>query len=156
MELQKEQQLILDTTNKDIIVSAGAGSGKTFVMIEKILKQIITQHTPVTKLLVVTFTNAAASEMRQRLEKRLREYLATLETDSQEYLYVLQQISLLPQSNISTLHKFCQNIIAKYFYVLDIDTSFSILEEADTAILYNRACDDILREAERAEEPGIV
>ena len=156
MELQKEQQLILDTTNKDIIVSAGAGSGKTFVMIEKILKQIITQHTPVTKLLVVTFTNAAASEMRQRLEKRLREYLATLETDSQEYLYVLQQISLLPQSNISTLHKFCQNIIAKYFYVLDIDTSFSILEEADTAILYNRACDDILRDAERAEEPGIV
>ena len=156
MKLQKEQQLILDTTNKDIIVSAGAGSGKTFVMIEKILKQIIDNRTPVTRLVVVTFTNAAASEMRQKLEKRLREYLDTLENTDDEYQFILQQINLLPQSNISTLHKFCQNIISKYFFVLNIDPSFNILEDVETTMLYNKALDDVLKEIEHTEQEGLI
>lgn len=156
MELQKEQQLILDTTDKDILVSAGAGSGKTFVMIEKILKRIIDTRTPVNRLVVVTFTNAAASEMRQKLENRLKEHLETLDKTSEEYQFILQQINLLPQSNISTLHKFCQNIISKYFFVLDIDTSFGILEDVETSMLYTRALDDVLREIERTEQKDVV
>ena len=131
MKLQKEQQQILDTINKDIIISAGAGSGKTFVMIEKILSNILNNHISVTQLLVVTFTNAAATEMRQKLENRLRAHLSTLDSESDEYKFILEQINLLPQSNICTLHKFCQNIISKYFYALDIETGFSILEDTD-------------------------
>ena len=156
MKLQKEQQLILDTTNKDIIVSAGAGSGKTFVMIEKILDNILNNHVSVTQLLVVTFTNAAATEMRQKLEKRLREYLLTQDMSSDNYKFVLEQINLLPQSNICTLHKFCQNIISKYFYVLDIDTGFNILDDSDAQLLQNRAIDDVLTKLERTEEKPLV
>ena len=156
MELQTEQKLILNTTNKDIIVSAGAGSGKTFVMIEKILDNIISNKVSVTQLLVVTFTNAAASEMRQKLEKRLREYLSTLKPNTLEFNFILQQINLLPQSNICTLHKFCQNIISKYFYALDVDTGFSILEETDLKLLQNKAIEEVITKVEKTEEQGIV
>ncbi len=156
MELQTEQKLILTTTNKDIIVSAGAGSGKTFVMIEKILDNIISNKVLVTQLLVVTFTNAAASEMRQKLEKRLREHLSTLKPDTPDYNFILQQINLLPQSNICTLHKFCQNVISKYFYALDIDTGFSILEDTDVKLLQNKAIEEVIQKLEKTEEEGVV
>ena len=156
MKLQKEQQLILDTKGKDIIVSAGAGSGKTFVMIEKILDSIIKDRISVTNLLVVTFTNAAATEMNQKLERKLREHLLKLDPKSEEYSFVLEQINLLPQSNICTLHKFCQNIIAKYFYVLDMDVGFSIVDEIDSKMLKNKALDDVLFEIEKTEEQPVV
>ena len=156
MKLQKEQQQILDTINKDIIISAGAGSGKTFVMIEKILSNILNNHISVTQLLVVTFTNAAATEMRQKLENRLRSHLSTLDSESDEYKFILEQINLLPQSNICTLHKFCQNIISKYFYALDIETGFSILEDTDAKLLRNRAIEDVLQNLERTEEKPVI
>lgn len=156
MKLQKEQQQILDTQNKDIIVSAGAGSGKTFVMIEKIVKTILKDHIPVTKLLVVTFTNAAATEMHQKLEKRLKEHLLKLDPKSEEYAFVLEQLNLLPQTNICTLHKFCQNIISKYFYVLDMDVGFKIADESDAKMLKNKALDDVLFEIEKTEEKPVV
>ena len=156
MKLQKEQEEILNTKNKDIIVSAGAGSGKTFVMIEKIFNTIISTHTPVTKLLVVTFTNAAATEMHQKLEKKLREQLTKFDPKSKDYAFILEQINQLPQSNICTLHKFCQNIISKYFYAIDLDVGFSIADETEIKMLKNKALDDVLSEIEQTEEKPLV
>ena len=130
----------------DILVSAGAGSGKTSVMIERIAKNLIEGKVDVDKLLVVTFTNAAASEMRHKLERKLNEVLANKDTTEETRARVAEQMELLGQSDICTLHKFCQTIIQKYFYTIDLDPSFVIGEESETAVLRTRALNDMLRE----------
>ena len=108
------QQQAIDTRNKDMLVSAGAGSGKTSVMIEKIASYLIDGTVNIDELLVVTFTNAAASEMRRRLESKLNEKLL-LDLPADQHQRIVNQLELLGQSDICTLHKFCQTIIQKYF-----------------------------------------
>ena len=145
------QQQAIDTRNKDMLVSAGAGSGKTSVMIEKIASYLIDGTVNIDELLVVTFTNAAASEMRRRLESKLNEKLL-LDLPADQHQRIVNQLELLGQSDICTLHKFCQTIIQKYFYTIDLDPSFSIGDETETAVLRARALNDLLEhEAEKGD-----
>ncbi len=145
------QQIAIDTRDKDMIVSAGAGSGKTSVMIEKIAGYLIDGTVNIDELLVVTFTNAAASEMRRRLESKLNEKLL-LDLPIEQHQRIVNQVELLGQSDICTLHKFCQTIIQKYFYTIDLDPSFAVGDETETAVLRARALNDLLeREAEKGD-----
>ena len=149
------QQQAIDTENKDILVSAGAGSGKTSVMIERIARNLINGNANIDEILVVTFTNAAAGEMRQKLERKLNEKLLDTEYKDQ-HKRILEQLDLLGQSDICTLHKFCQKIIQKYFYTIDLDPSFAIGEESETAVLRTRAVNDVLRENATKKTPEFM
>ena len=100
MKFNENQQLAIDTVEKDILVSAGAGSGKTGTMIERISSNIIQKKVTVDKLLVVTFTNAAASEMRKKLENRLKQIVQDKSTSVEERNYLKSQIDLLGQSEM--------------------------------------------------------
>ncbi len=146
MKFNDFQQLAIDTVDKDILVSAGAGSGKTGTMIERISSNIIQKKVTVDNLLVVTFTNAAASEMRKKLETRLKQIVQDSSTSEADRIYLKSQIDLLGQSDISTLHKFCQTIIKKYFYVVGLDPNFALGDDSQTAVLKSEAIESLFRE----------
>ena len=121
MKLTKEQEKVLESQVKDLVVSASAGSGKTFVVIEKLIGLICDKKIPVEKLLVLTFTKAASNEMKNRL------YNAILEKPTSKFL--IEQIDSLPLSDISTIDSFCEKIIKRNINKLEIDENFTILDE---------------------------
>ena len=126
----KEQTKVLETFGKNIIVSASAGSGKTSVMIRKILSLIIDKDIKVKDLLVLTYTNAAASEMKQKLINEMA---------NQDNEKVLGQIDDVPLADISTFDSFCQKLVKRYFYVLDIDPGFNILQGSEQKEFYKKS-----------------
>lgn len=120
----EEQEAILKSKGKNLIVSASAGSGKTSVMIRKILNYIENKECHVDELLVLTYTNAAAQEMKKKLVDKLRDLVDT----SPE---LLEELEMVQSADISTFDSFCQKLVKKYFYVLNIDPAFNILEGGD-------------------------
>lgn len=100
----------------NILVSAGAGAGKTAVLVERIIRRITDPDDPlrVENLLVVTFTEAAASEMRERIAGALKKRLR----DEPDNHYIRQQIVMLNNADISTIHSFCNKVVRKYFYLV--------------------------------------
>ena len=138
----QEQKKILDNEKKNLIVSASAGSGKTFVVIEYLIKLICEKKIPLSKFLVLTFTKAAASEMKTRL------YNAILKQEQTEFL--LEQIDEISQSDISTIDAFCEKLIKRNINKLDIDENFSVLDEKVARSLklmaFDRAYEKLFKE----------
>jgi len=135
-----EQEDILNETGKSLIVSASAGSGKTTVMIRKILKYILDRSCHVNELLVLTYTKSAAEEMKKKLLDKLKDNL-------KKYEFLQEELDLIQNADISTFDSFCQKLVKKYFYILNIDPSFGILEGGEQkyfqAEALNRALDEI-------------
>ena len=129
----EKQQQVIDSRNRNLLVSAAAGSGKTAVLVERIIQMISEGDHPldIDQLLVMTFTNAAAAEMRERIgaavEKKLKEH------PEDEHLWL--QAALIPQAMITTIDSFCLNIIRSHFNSLDIDPSFRIGDEGELSLL---------------------
>lgn len=115
------QKSAIDANNRDILVSAAAGSGKTSVLIERIL-QLIQSGASVERMLIVTFTKAAASEMRERLQRALTEKAAG---DA----HMADQLEALPLARISTLHSFCNELISRHGQMLGIETRLNLLSD---------------------------
>jgi ATP-dependent helicase/nuclease subunit A len=138
----EKQQKVIDTRNKNLLVSAAAGSGKTAVLVERIISMISEGKSPldIDHLLVVTFTNAAAAEMRTRIGKAIDEKLL-LEPGN---LHLQKQISLLQSAQITTIHSFCLNIIRNYFHRIDLDPSFKIAEESEITLMKSDVIADLL------------
>lgn len=122
-----QQQDAISHHGHDILVSASAGSGKTTVLVERLITEILEQGTDLDQLLVVTFTDAAAAEMQARIRKALEQELARAQAPEQQRLR--KQINLLAAAQISTLHAFCSQVIHKFYYLLDLDPSFRLLTD---------------------------
>lgn len=120
------QKEILTSQNNNILVSAGAGSGKTTIMIEKIANLIIEENVPVNNLLVVTFTVLAAQEMKDRLVEKLNEILLSGE-DKEKFLNIIEQVKT---ASIDTIDGFSAKTIKKYFYTLQISPNIEIISDA--------------------------
>lgn len=138
----REQQDAIDAREGTLLVSAAAGSGKTAVLVQRIIARITDPHTPgsIDRLLVVTFTRAAAQEMRERIAKRLAELLRE---DPNNDRLKRQQL-LLPQAKISTVHSFCSELVRENFYKLNIPQDFRICEESEMTVLRGEAADEVL------------
>ena len=138
----KAQQKVIDTRNKNILVSAAAGSGKTAVLVERIISMISEGDHPfdIDHLLVVTFTNAAAAEMRGRIGKAIDEKLLK-EPDN---VHLQKQISLLQSAQITTIHSFCLNVIRNYFHRIDLDPSFKIADESEITLMKSDVISEVL------------
>ena len=132
--LTKQQQAILDNTKKDLIVSASAGSGKTFVVIEYLKQLLCEKHVPLSKMLVLTFTKAAAGEMKTRLTKAILSCSPTP--------FLTNQLDEIPLSDISTIHAFCEKLLKKYSNILEIPQNFIVLDDKNSWQLKNRAFND--------------
>ena len=138
----EEQLQAINKRGANILVSAAAGSGKTSVLVERIITKVIEDKVDVDKILVVTFTSAAASEMKQRLLKALYKKIEEKPDDA----YLQRQISLLNRANISTIHSFCLNMIKNNFYLLEMPANFRIGDTAEIEILKQEVIETIFEE----------
>ncbi|WP_264803977.1 helicase-exonuclease AddAB subunit AddA [Cytobacillus sp. NCCP-133] len=129
---------------QDILVAAAAGSGKTAVLVERIINKIIAVEDPINvdELLVVTFTNASAAEMRHRIGEALEKAINANPKSS----HLRKQVSLLNKAFISTLHSFCLEMIRKYYYMTDIDPGFRIADETEAQLLRDEVLEDLFEE----------
>lgn len=150
----KEQEQAIYTDGSDMLVAAAAGSGKTAVLVERIIQKLIKKDNPadIDSLLVVTFTNAAAQEMRNRVGLALEEALA----DNPESAHLKKQLSLLQRASISTLHSFCLDVVKQYAYLLDIDPAFRIANDMEADLIKQEVIDDLFEEwyGKEGEEQG--
>lgn len=149
-----EQWKAIWATGQDILVSAAAGSGKTAVLVNRMIEKVISKENPidVDELLVVTFTNAAAAEMRHRLAGALEKEIAK----NPHNAHLRKQLSLVNKAQISTLHSFCLSIVRQYAYMIDIDPGFRIASEGEISLLRDDVIKDVMEEAYSAEEDSDV
>ena len=134
-----EQKQAIEEKNSNILVAAAAGSGKTAVLVERIINRILNDKIDIDKLLVVTFTNAAASEMRERI---LDAIYKKIEEDSLN-LELQRQITLLNKASICTIHSFCLDVIRNNFYEINISPNFRIGDTAEIELLKQETLDDL-------------
>lgn len=123
----EEQERVLKNDKKNMIVSASAGSGKTYVLIEYISRLVCQKRVPIKKLLILTFTKQAALEMKERLVEKLKKEVMKLKKKDEDFL--IKQIDDLSVSNISTIHSFCEYCLKKYANILKINENFEIADE---------------------------
>ena len=151
-----EQQAVIDHRNGNLLVSAAAGSGKTAVLIEHILSLVCSETDPrdIDRLLVVTFTRAAAAEMRERLYKGLNKRLDEAERDSAlglvkpAYLHHLQrQLKLLPHAMVCTIDSFCMHVVQNHISMLDLDPAFRVADRDEAKLIRNDVLTDLLEAA---------
>ncbi|MCR5207333.1 MAG: UvrD-helicase domain-containing protein [Eubacterium sp.] len=136
------QQAAIDARGSNILVSAAAGSGKTAVLVERVIRMITDKSLEVNvdNLLVVTFTKAAAAEMKSRIAQALDEIIANDSHDSN----ALKQRALLPNAKICTIDAFCANVVREYFFKLGISQDFTVLDEAQKAVIEQDVLDEIV------------
>lgn len=129
----EKQQQVIDSRNRNLLVSAAAGSGKTAVLVERIIRMISEGGHPlnIDQLLVMTFTNAAAAEMRERVGAAVDKLLTVCPDD--EHLWL--QGALIPQAQITTIDSFCLNLIRNHYSSLEIDPAFRIGDEGELALM---------------------
>ena len=145
----KEQSQAIHEKDSNILVAAGAGSGKTAVLVERIINKIINEKIDIDRLLVVTFTNAAAAEMRERVLEAI--YKKLDETPENENLQ--RQITLLNKASICTIDSFCLDVVRNHFYELEnISPNFRIADTTEIELLKQEVLEDIFEEKYESQE----
>lgn len=148
-----EQQAAIALRHANLLVSAAAGSGKTAVLVERVIQLILSGETEVDKLLVVTYTNAAAGEMRERIEKAVTE---AIENKRGDVRMLSEQLKKLNRSSIKTFHAFCLDVIRSHFQLIDIDPSFRMINDSEKMIMVEEALDSVFEKAYEVLEPDFV
>lgn len=141
----EEQLQVINSVLNNTLVSASAGSGKTAVMVERIIRLIVENNVSIKRVLMVTFTEAVAKELRSKISDALKK---VAQEQSENYEFIRQQIELLPMCHISTLHALCNDLIRRNFDEVQIDPSFGILEESSKEMLLSKAINESLEKQE--------
>ncbi|MEA1975072.1 MAG: helicase-exonuclease AddAB subunit AddA, partial [Bacillota bacterium] len=136
-----EQRSAFESRNQNLLLSAAAGSGKTAVLVQRIVSLIIDDKVPINKMLIITFTKAAAGEMRERILEALSELMNEKDIDKS---FIRKQITMINNSNISTIHAFCMEVIKRNFHNIDIDPSFRILDMTEKELLFIESINEVL------------
>ncbi len=143
----KQQQQVIDFQQGNLLVSAAAGSGKTAVLTAHVMQKITNIEAPVDidQLLVMTFTNAAATEMRERIRSTIHEQLQTTQ-DSRLATRLRRQLNLLPHASISTVHSFCSSVIREHFYCLGLEPGFRVGDATELDLMLSDTIEERLEE----------
>lgn len=147
-----EQWQAIYEKGHDLLISAGAGSGKTAVLVERIIQKILMDHINVDELLVLTFTEAAAAEMKQRVRARIEQELAKQPGN----LILSSQLNKISAANISTFHAFCNKLIRRYYYVLQLDPVFKIADDIEVGILQDDVIESLFDELAETEDENFI
>ena len=152
----QEQMRAIEAQGRTI-VSASAGSGKTTVMIEKIIR-LIKDGAGVGEILAVTFTKKAAAQMKEKLCKELIEEINRDSTDSARRERMKKQLSEVPGADISTIHSFCAKLLRSHFYLAGVDSAFRVIggDDAEGTALKNAALDELLEEGYEHKEENFA
>ncbi|MTI49300.1 MAG: helicase-exonuclease AddAB subunit AddA [Firmicutes bacterium] len=149
-----EQKKAIETKDSNLLVSAAAGSGKTAVLVERIIQIITQEMIDIDKLLIVTFTNAAAGEMRERILKAL---VDKIQEKPENEAHLRRQLNLLNKAYITTIHSFCIEVVRRNFHLIDIDPSFRIGDNTEKNILIQESLDELMeQEYEIADDNFIL
>ncbi len=148
----KQQKSVITHRTCNLLVSAAAGSGKTAVLVQRIMELVLNapNRTDIDRILVVTFTRNAAAQMKERIMDALSARLAEKPDDA----HLLRQMNLVHYANITTIDSFCQSIVKSYFQEADIDPNFRIGDEAELRLLWEQALLEELEAAHKAGEPA--
>ncbi|MBO6015275.1 MAG: helicase-exonuclease AddAB subunit AddA [Lachnospiraceae bacterium] len=140
----KEQDRVIHTTGKDILVSAAAGSGKTAVLVARIMRMITDEKHPVDidRLLIVTFTKAAASEMRERIGRAIREKLL-LDPENEQ---LQRQATYIHKAQITTIDSFCKYLITNHFESIGVDPSLRVADQAESKLLMQDVMEELMED----------
>lgn len=149
--LTPEQAAVVNDRGGALLVSAAAGSGKTRVLVERLLTRVQDEGLDIDRFLVITYTKAAAAELRGRIVEELSQRLAQNPTDG----HLRRQQTLVYKAQISTVHSFCASVLRESGHLLDIDPDFRLCDEGEAGLLMLRALDDVLeRRYEDIDQDG--
>ena len=150
----EQQKMAIEARDGSILVSAAAGSGKTAVLVERVIRRITDDKKlcPANNLLIVTFTKAAANEMRERINEALDKKIK----ENPENSFLREQQMLLPDAQICTIDSFCNSLVKENFHFLDISPDFGIIDDSQHSILINQAVDCILEKKYAEKTPAFM
>lgn len=137
----------------NLLVAAAAGSGKTAVLVERVLQLLIQDKVDIDRLLVVTFTKAAAGEMRERISAALLEALGDW---GESTVHIRRQLSLLNRASISTLHAFCTDVLRRHFHLVDIDPGFRVADQNEADVLRLEILDELMEQEYEQSDPRFL
>ena len=148
----EDQRRVIEARGENILVSAAAGSGKTAVLVERIMGLILDRQNPadVDELLVVTFTRAAAEEMRERIRRALENALKRSPRDAR----LMKQLSLIHTASITTIDSFCMQVIRSHYEEADLDPSFRVGEEGELQLMRQDVLGELLEDCYREGSPA--
>lgn len=149
MKWTKPQKQVIDNRNSNLLVSAAAGSGKTAVLVEHIINRVLNQENPVDidSMMVVTFTSAAAGEMRERILLAIEEAI----NKNPENIHLQKQMSYIHNAKITTLHSFCLNLIREHFDIPDIDPGFRVADNGEIELMKSDVVKEVMEEFYQTE-----
>ena len=147
-EWTSEQRAVIEQRGTNLLVAAAAGSGKTAVMVERIIRRVIFDDNPIDidRIVVVTFTKAAAAEMKQRIANAFMDALEK-ETDKQRLIRIRTQLSLLENANICTIDSYCNYILKNYFNTINLDPAFRIADEGELKLIMADVVEEVIEKA---------
>lgn len=150
----REQERVIQLHHHNILVSAAAGSGKTAVLVERIVRMITREEDPVDidRLLIVTFTSAAASEMRERISQRLARELK----EHPDSRHIQKQMTLLHNAQITTIDSFCLYLIKNHFHEIGLDPAFRVADEGEIVLMRKEVLAGLLEEHYAAGEEAFT
>lgn len=149
-----EQEQVIAARNCNLLVSAAAGSGKTAVLVERIITRLTEGEDPlnVDQLLVVTFTEAAAAEMKERIRGAIEKKLE----EEPENIHLQRQATLIHHARITTIHSFCLSVVRDYFHTIDLEPGFRTMEEGERKLLMQEVMEELLEEEYRKGEASFT
>ncbi|MDO5564782.1 MAG: UvrD-helicase domain-containing protein [Eubacteriales bacterium] len=149
----ENQKIAIQLNNNNILVSAGAGSGKTRVIIERIINILLNdKNISLNNLLIMTFTKKAANEMLKRIKDTFHELLNDSSLNQNIVEKILYEYTNIQNSNISTIHSFCKKVIDKYYYAIDLEPGYKLINDIDKNILIEDSIDEIIEEELKNDE----
>lgn len=146
MEWTEEQKQAINKSGSNILVAAAAGSGKTAVLVERIINKVIKERIDIDSVLVVTFTNAAAAEMRERILRTIYKITDDENVDEDLFVFLQRQITLLNKANICTIDSFCLDVIRNNFFEIDITPNFRIADTAEMDLVKQEVLENLFEE----------
>ncbi len=149
-----EQQKVIDLRDRSMLVSAAAGSGKTAVLVQRIISMITDRKHPVDvdELLVVTFTNAAAAEMRERVLAAIEKAVEAEPSNA----HLQRQLSLIHNAQITTIDSFCKQVLQNHFHKIGLEPGFRIADEGELKLLREDVCDQVLEQFYQERDPAFL
>jgi len=138
----EDQRKAIDSRNGTLLVSAAAGSGKTAVLVERLLKFVIDEGRDIDKFLMITYTNAAASELRAKIIDALSKKIA----ENPENRHLARQMNIVHRANISTIHSYCMQLIRTHGHFINVSSDFKILDESEGESIRRLVLEELLEE----------
>ena len=149
--LTEEQRQVVNDRGGGLLVSAAAGSGKTRVLVERLLDRVVRERKNIDQFLIITYTRAAAAELRARIAEELNVRLA----EHPEDRHLRRQTNLVYKAQISTIHAFCADLLREWGHLLDLEPDFRLCDEQESGVLRLRVLNDVLEHRyEQIEEEG--